>query len=232
MLEPFLVTLPRIAVATPVYGGAELGQLPVQYTRALLSLTKCTKGIEPIDHLVLCNTDLVRARSKALHLAYHGGFDALLFWDADLVAPASQLRTCIDGMVRAAEWADVVAVDYRARGGQHELLAKGKRDVVRRATVRLREAELVPFGFCLLTRACMQKMTEHYFPTLHHREEIDGQPALVATLFMLLITADNVLLEESFSFCHRWRSIGGKVHLYEGEGCELGHLGAAVHRGG
>lgn len=225
------MSLPTIAVATPVYGGHELGSVPSQYSTALLRLVK-DPGIVPLETIVRMNTDLVRARSKALHLAYHGGFDLLLFWDADIVASAAQLRTCLDGMVRAAEWADVVAVDYRARGGKHELLARGKRDIVRRATVRLREADYVPFGFCLITRACMQRMTEHCLPIpgLRHREEVNGQLETIATAFMLQHTEDDVLLEECFSFCHRWRSIGGKCHLYEGEGCELGHLGAVVLR--
>lgn len=226
------MSLPTIAIATPVYGGAELGQVPVMYMHALLSLTKDMTGVEPLEHFLFMNTDLVRARSKALHLAYAAGFDLLLFWDADIIAPAAQLRTCIEGMVRATAYADVVAVDYRARGGQHGWLARGKGDVVRRSTVRLREADYVPFGFCLITRACMQKMTEHCLerPGLRHREEIDGLETMIATSFMLTHTVGDVLLEECFSFCQRWRSIGGKCHLYEDAGHELGHLGGTVYR--
>lgn len=59
-------------------------------------------------------------------------------------------------------------------------------------------------------------------------KSIGGLPRLLRA-FDLLKADDGVQLSEDLSFCHRWRSIGGKV--WAAQGWEIGHFGPHVWRG-
>lgn len=57
-----------------------------------------------------------------------------------------------------------------------------------------------------------------------------GQLVPTVALFQLLLR-DRVLHSEDYSFCNRWRDMGGKIHLYLGPGSPVHHHGSHVYRG-
>jgi hypothetical protein len=95
------------------------------------------------------------------------------------------------------------------------------------------------FGFMLSSRACLERMWRHYAPTLSYGDAVDGMLSWTVGLFQLLMPPQNAtppyavgpLLSEDYSFCKRWRDIGGEVQMYIGAGSPLNHIGPHVFRG-
>lgn len=84
----------------------------------------------------------------------------------------------------------------------------------------------IGMGCCLLTREALQQMSDCYRGTLAFNDA--GNPAVA--LFMLLIV-DGELLSEDFSFCERYRTMGGGVYCYLGEGSPVDHHGIIKYKG-
>jgi len=88
-------------------------------------------------------------------------------------------------------------------------------------------------GCALISRACLQKMTANAY---RRGQAFDDRPhgaSDTADLFGFLPgkpdeTGDyrgfSPLLSEDFSFCKRWRDMGGKVQLYVGPGAPAVHV--------
>ena len=100
------------------------------------------------------------------------------------------------------------------------------------------EIDALPMGFALCSRGMLQGMVDHYFlsPTpfaasdLVFDDIVDGTSKPTVALFQLMIR-DRMLLGEDYSFCARWRDMGGKVQLWAGADCELTHVGAHAYVG-
>jgi hypothetical protein len=73
-------------------------------------------------------------------------------------------------------------------------------------------------GFLMIRRSAVERMAEAY-PELHYRcAHVHPAPGRVSEhlfdLFAPLIEPDTrTYLSEDYSFCHRWRAIGGKLWL-------------------
>jgi hypothetical protein len=90
----------------------------------------------------------------------------------------------------------------------------------------LAEVEGMPGGFMKCSRAMLEKMTEHYAPTLTYAERTTASGKLVRLFHPYDFThTDGTLhsLSEDYAFCQRWRDMGGKVY------CDvmitMGHVG-------
>lgn len=90
--------------------------------------------------------------------------------------------------------------------------------------VDVMEVAAVGGAFCLISRACLEKMVAAY-PELSFFSEL-GQ--LEHALFDNIIVKQE-RLSEDYSFCHRWRAIGGKVFI--APAMELSHSGNHTWRG-
>lgn len=240
----------RLGIASPVYGGGETGSVSVRYHEAVMALVK--GGAELVDSRILTDTDLVRARSRAVAVALDRGWDHLLFWDVDVIAPVSQIATCLRGMLATGH--DLVAAPYAKKriswaaevlSGEdaHALSTEYVGDTPAEATGaalgHCLGMKYVPFGFALLSSACMRRMVDAYMAPEHDLVFRDRWQGLgdtaprthdVVALFQLVIEPERrALLEECFSFCHRWRKLGGEAWLYDGPGSKLQHVGAHVY---
>jgi hypothetical protein len=73
------------------------------------------------------------------------------------------------------------------------------------------EAEYVPGGFLLLSRACVERMVGAYRALEYKR---DGMKlwALWSSLFI----DGETYAGEDVAFCNRWRALGGQVWLHQG----------------
>jgi hypothetical protein len=100
------------------------------------------------------------------------------------------------------------------------------------------EVDWAPIGFSLWKRSALEKMVAAYKDTLSYRTArydenyklvLDEDPTVA--MFMLEHEQGGELRHEDYSFCRRWRSIGGKLHLYMGSGSPLSHVGTHIFRG-
>jgi len=211
------MTVPRIMIATPVPCGAPgAGDVTVHYQISLLRVLQSFAAMHYGSANAFVNTDLVRARSRAVRAALDGCYTHLLFWDSDVGGDcASVLR----GMLGTG--ADFIAAPYPRKNPSN------------RPT---HEAPYVAMGFTLLSEACLRRMWDEYHDDLHFQDIVEGRPYRTVAMFQLLmVDAPNphphrVLLGEDFSFCERWLRIGGEIHLYDGPGAPLDHVGAHVFR--
>jgi hypothetical protein len=85
-------------------------------------------------------------------------------------------------------------------------------------TTGLMEVELLPTGFLRMTRTCLEAMVAHY-PELAYSD--DQVPGGVAHALFWVDLADNMpegkpglktVVGEDFSFCRKWRAMGGAVY--------------------
>jgi hypothetical protein len=78
-------------------------------------------------------------------------------------------------------------------------------------------------GFMLIKRSVIERMIEHYPETRYDADVDVGQRDI--KLYALFDTElrDGKFVSEDFTFCRRWRAIGGKVHI--DETIVLKHLG-------
>ena len=82
-----------------------------------------------------------------------------------------------------------------------------------------------PTGFMMISRDALQRMHEHYGPTLnckndHQNRDFDEYCAL----FDCMIDPDNRrYLSEDYAFCRRWQQMDGKI--YADCNTTLGHVG-------
>jgi hypothetical protein len=82
-----------------------------------------------------------------------------------------------------------------------------------------------PTGFMVITRDAMERMCEHYKPTLqckndHQNRDFDEYCAI----FDCMIDPDSKrYLSEDYAFCRRWQQMGGKI--FADVNTTLGHVG-------
>jgi hypothetical protein len=101
------------------------------------------------------------------------------------------------------------------------------------------EVDYMSFGFTLTSRNCLERMWSAYAPTLSFGDYFEYDVAWTVALFQLLIPWQNPsppysvgpMLSEDYSFCSRWKAIGGKVMMYIGPGSPMHHVGPALFRG-
>lgn len=82
----------------------------------------------------------------------------------------------------------------------------------------LLEVDKVPTGFLRVSRACIEHMVRMYGQDLEYNEGILPQGKAWALFWFDLVPCLNKpgtkdLMGEDFTFCQRWRDIGGKVYL-------------------
>jgi hypothetical protein len=89
------------------------------------------------------------------------------------------------------------------------------------------EIDGLPAGFLMIRRHTLESMVERYRGELEFDDEVDGKLVPTVAIFQLLIRGRK-LLNEDYSFCYRWRDMGGKVHLLMDP---ASHVGSHVFRG-
>lgn len=84
------------------------------------------------------------------------------------------------------------------------------------------EANECAMGFTMLSRSCLERMCEAYRRDLEFLDQDAGKKCPTVALFQLMIR-DGTLCSEDYSFCERWKDIGGKMWML-GDNCS--HVGA------
>ena len=248
------MSAPSILIATPVYGTPDTATVSAAYHMTLVQLLR-----DPHFHLLpaVYGCDLVRGRSRLVRqFLEETACTHMLFWDEDIAISADQAGRLITRMVESGH--DFVACTYPKKRLRMDKVEENvvempiaDRDCsddimqtvgssmyeyafaaseARPAVKGCVEVEGVPLGFAMCSRAMLQRMVDAHSGTLTFTDVVGEQTWPTVALFQLAIEGGK-LLGEDYSFCSRWRRLGGKVQLYVGPDCELGHVGAHLYQG-
>lgn len=247
------MTRPRVVVVTLRDAHAEHATtyLRPEQMRGQLLRDPSVTGLDPAEYVGQFDApgDVVRARSNAVAYVLRELPDAthILWWDDDVV-PRS-LET-VGRLVRSGH--DVVGCPVPRkrveRWGEADPHWRGEADAydyayrvdgldggteARTADVRgCIEVDALPFGLMLTSTRALRAMTGQYADLWYTHAG-----ARVAALFQLLLTEPRTapdgsvhreLLSEDYSFCARWRDLGGHVHMLL-DPCT--HIGGHAYRG-
>ena len=229
----------NIVVCTPCYGGLVTQGYMLSATNLLMLGMQAGFGVK-IE--LLGNDSLVTRSRNTLVAKFMDTADAshLLFVDADITFnPAQVIR-----MVRFGE--DVVAGMYplKVRDWSAEAIARVK-DGEGLQTAPLRyvglpcegearcerdgfvTGEYAGTGFLLIRRAALARMMAAYpelrFAAAHDRATQDPSPHQFALFDCMIEPETRHYLSEDYTFCRRWRDLGGRIWLDT--------QGALVHSG-
>ena len=223
---------PRIIIATPLDGTPQTGFVSAAYHSAVVRLHQA--GAISVPFTLMFSDDIVRARSRAVWYALQReDWDYMLWIDSDTAFDDA----IVPRMVKIAEARKIgfIAAPYPRKRIPAKFpyrplasdMVTGRLPVVDQCI----EIEMIGAGFMLHSREMLSKMTEVYAHDSFLDRHDESAPHDTVALFGMLKTDAGELLSEDYSFCRRWRLIGGKIYMYVGEGSPLGHVGSHVFTG-
>lgn len=232
----------RIVIATPTDGDPKTAVVTHGYHQAVRQLERAGAVIIPSE--VCFSDDLARARSRCVwYCLQNPAWDWLLFWDDDVVP---QDTSIIPRMIEVAEADDhwMIAAPYPRKRIPAQFPYKPLDEHLNSGDMVVKndciEVEFIACGFMLIRRKCLDHMCAYYeeqewFTDVHDVKNIHETVAL----FRQVMTPETALMgrrfrelySEDYSFCYRWRRMGGKIQMYVGPGSPLGHVGGHMFVG-
>jgi hypothetical protein len=219
----------HLMVATPCFGGM-VTQRYMQSTMALMQLgTACgfavTIELLGYDSLITRSRNTLVARFLDIETTTHLFFiDAdigfgveqvarMLRFDQDIVAgmyPLKLIDWDAGALARAGGGEAAETAPLRYVGTPCEGAARQQRD-------GFVTGLYAGTGFMLLRRAALRRMTEHYAHTRYtaaHTQAVPSRSPNQYALFDCMIEPETGhYLSEDYTFCRRWREIGGTIWL-------------------
>ena len=222
---------PHVFVATPCYGGV----VTQGYMQSVVGIMQRA----PVDHydvtLALLGQDALITRSRntllahfianksATHILFIDsdiGFDPrlvarLLYRNKDVVAACYPLKTLY--------W-DRAALQRLSQGEPAETAAMRYVGELCTGDLAERDGDLataayVGTGFMMISRGAVHRMIDAYpetrYKSIHtYNQTPSAEHESLHALFDCMIDPETqTYLSEDFTFCHRWRAIGGKVWM-------------------
>lgn len=206
----------RLICCTPVYGNPLTTTVHLEYMTQIWEVLK--QGTQIIAHKMSISADLTRSRNRAVRIALDFCFTHLLFWDSDVVvSDGTSPVQVIANMI--ATGCDFICAAYPRKN---------------KPPIPASNPPWAGMGFTLLSQKCLEQMWESYYDELWYDDLIQGKAVRDVSLFSLMFNPGpskeyRSMLSEDFSFCERWRRIGGKIYFYDGPGAPLGHIGGHVY---
>jgi hypothetical protein len=230
--------MPSVFLSTPCYGGLCLEG----YAESLIRLqrTCAENGIEIVLDTTENESLVPRARNLSIaRFLLENKQDFFMFIDADIhFDPSSVVRLIKSGH-------DVAVAAYPKKAVMWEqtedAIKKGDtRDPSRMSSslvlnFKFQNTPLVngfaevldgPTGFMLIKRDVIQRMYDHYRPTLACVNDHQNRGTLtdyVAIFDCMIDPESKRYLSEDYAFCRRWQQMGGKI--YADCMTTLGHIG-------
>lgn len=205
-----------LAICTPCYGG----QLTEKHYVSMVSyVIACMKNNMMFSLETMANESLVtRARNNLVaKMMMNPKTTHLMFIDADVGFPTDAMYKLI------SHDKDVVGGIYPKKTFEPDYVFNPNKNSEREGD--LIEVEDIGTGFLLIKREVIQKMFDN-FPKLKYKNNInignDAEPFMYA-LFDTHLDEQGNYLSEDYTFCERWRSLGGKI--YADTSIELTHTG-------
>lgn len=209
--------LPPILIATPSLDG----QVSAHYTGALMQTLGLLKdrGVRVGVQFEIGNSLIADARNKLVAKFLATDASDLVFIDSDLSWTAPDL-------------ARLLGYPHPFVAGVYQRKSRTKIDftvkfgpTIAMDEHRLMEVERVGTGFMRLRRDCLEKMVAAY-PQLRLKNSAEPDDPNFYGLFDTSIV-DGQFIGEDFTFCDRWRAIGG--HVMIDPAIHLAHHGAATY---
>lgn len=213
-----------VLIATPVRcAEAFPATVSAGYSEKLRELSHALAGVETYPHTIYFAVDVVRARNRIVGIVLRDfpTVTNVLWWDDD-VWPEN--IAIVREMLATGE--DVIAAPYTNKRQPmrwiHQPLDPSPPEVD-----GLWEVRWVGFGFTMTSRRCLERMTAEHrkytdAPNTHKIANLFGQTYYRPPYG--LEPEDDTLMSEDFSFCQRWRDMGGRVSVYT-------RAGVLVHAG-
>lgn len=211
---------PRICIATPVRGGELMPeQVSMGYSESIRLLQQRMPA-EVFPATLTYGVDNIRARNRvvATFLRERPECTHLLWWDNDQWPEDNRI---IEQMLVLG--LDVVGAPYTNKRIPTRWCyqALDARSADARGVLEVR---WIGMGFTLMSRECLVKMSNAGRTYTDSTQE--GTRHKIPDCFGLLFyqpehtedPTDEVLLSEDYSFCERWRQLGGTVNLYARSG--------------
>lgn len=212
----------RLVIATPVDGNQHTGVVHAGYSVALAKLLRDNHGLEALPAHLMFSCDIVRARNRAawkilcdMPVCTH-----VLWWDSDVIPRDLSI---VGRMLATGE--DVIGAPYLRKADPPMFTHMGEPD--ENGWVRG-----VGFGFTITSVRCLKMMASicpKYTDFLTDGRMLDDTPDIFDLTYDVHPSGKRMKLSEDFSFCKRWRDLGGKVALYLGEGSILSHVGGKAY---
>ncbi len=237
--------VPHIFVATPCYGGL-VAQRYMQCVFALLQ-RGTERGFSVSLQMLGYESLITRGRNTLVSMFLdHPSATHLMFIDADIGFDPAEVEQMIrfdedvvTGMypLKVLEW-DENAV--RRAGGGEELDTAPLRYVGVACEGDARECrdgfitgEFAGTGFMMIKRDAIRKMIKAYpethYTAAHNFTRAPASKNLYALFDCIIEPETGHYLSEDYTFCKRWRAIGGKVWLNTNS--SLIHIGAHEFHG-
>lgn len=204
--------LKKLLVVVPAYG-----PMPAPTVGSLIALAGAgAEGLELRIALLLGEPLLQRARNRILADFWHSDADKLLMVDADIVFEPRDVARI------ASHSEDLVGGLYPKRNLEGlEWAAQTAENPVRSDERGLATVRRIGTGFMCLSRRLVRQLILSGAPEYKGQ---NGQPEW--DFFRMQISEFGTLEGEDWSFCDRWRALGGKV--WADCHCRLQHAGLAV----
>lgn len=206
----------HVMVAIPAYTGTiHMGTMRSLMTD-LLALIKRGDKFTLVDDQG--NALIADCRGIIATNFYHSDCDELVFIDSDVCWEEGGLLKIIDAPV------DLVAGSYPARVDPIKYnihFIQERKELWADPDTGLLEVEAVPTGFMKISRKCIEQMIEAYPETYYSDRTKDNQ--FWAFFDSYVEPVKKWKYGEDYSFCYKYRKIGGKVWLHPE--IEMGHIG-------
>jgi hypothetical protein len=192
-----------LVIATPL-GGADVlcANVSQGYSEHVRALSHEMDAIQVVSY----SGSHVHARNRlcAALLREFPDMTTTLWWDSD---QWPEDRDLARKMLATGE--DIVAAPTTTKERRPKFTHRGYAGTQPRGEVI--DVAGVGFGYTMTSRRCLQQVSLAADVYIE-----DGQP--VRNCFGHILgkndAGENILMGEDFSFCHRWRSLGGKVTLF------------------
>ncbi|MBR20278.1 MAG: hypothetical protein CMA64_09085 [Euryarchaeota archaeon] len=205
-----------LSICTPCYGG----QITEKHYVSMISYTiACMKNNMKFSIETMANESLVtRARNNLVaKTMLNPKATHLMFVDADVGFDAESIYKLI------AHDKDVVGGIYPKKTFEPEYVFNPTKGAERNGS--LLEVDDIGTGFLLIKRSVFDTMMSK-FPNLKYNNSLNLEPESEKFMYALFDTSIDKAgnyLSEDYTFCERWRNLGGKI--YADTSIQLTHTG-------
>jgi hypothetical protein len=193
----------KLFIATPAADGNHVAAYVISLSKTIRKLIE--HGI-PYEFYVLekCSV-LHHARNRLVSKFLLSDCTHMLFIDSDMGWPDYAPLELL------AHDKDVIAAVGCTKEDKPNFCVKFDRDTLKydRVTGLIR-VKSVGTGFMMISRRCLERMAKAYEANAYHDVQDPGE--MIPQVFWFDVI-DNEMVGEDFTFCNRWRAMGGEIWI-------------------
>lgn len=213
----------KLLIATPVRASDPMcAQVSLGYAEAV----RACSHMFAADVFMGYGCDVVRARNRLVARALRDhDFTHLLWWDDDQwPADVTVIRRLIDKQL------DFISVPYTNKREPVNWVLRSE-EITPTSDPEVSSVLGVGLGFSLCSRSMLERMGAA--ANVISYVDARGEPPIPNIFGMLYeqLGTEIFLTSEDYSFCRRWRELGGTVDIFQGKGNLMLHAGAKAWSG-